>query len=197
MKVLAARIILFYSTVLAIFVTVSGALTMKSIEEALFLLAFAPVFIYLVATSAKEVGRIIKKKGPSSFVSISGKKTEFIAGIVIFAVLIALGFMNLSSDLVGNNNNSSATEKLKNTAETTPIIFDGQKEDSKSLRVKITDNSTSVNLRSGPGTFNDIVGEASDGDEYEYTEVNEDWYKIDFEGKEAWIFQNYVEEIND
>lgn len=192
MKSFTARVILFYSALLSIFVIVSGVLTIRRIENALFLIAFLPVALYLVVTAIKEIGRMLRKEGPSSFVSLSGRKTEFIAGIVIFIALIAFGVKNLTNHSAAQDNDTKGIDKAVESEESTPIIFEKKEKDVRTLLVTITDGSSSVNLRSGPGTFHEVVGEAKDGEEYVFTEESQDWYKIDFEGKEAWIFENYA-----
>lgn len=192
MKTFAARFILFYSTILAIFIVVSGILTLKSIEQALFQLAFLPVALYLLFTMGKEIKRMIKKQEPSSHVSLSGRKTEFIAGIIIFIALLIIGVKNLSSTSSAQNTRTETKENTVKSAESDPIVFEKKEESGKNLVVKITDGSPSVNLRSGPGTFHDILGEAEDGQEFTYFDEDQGWYKIDFDGQEAWIYENYV-----
>ena len=56
----------------------------------------------------------------------------------------------------------------------------------------------SMNIRGGPGTNYDVVGYATEGEELIVTGKNADgnWWRIDFEGQDAWIYAFYVVETN-
>ena len=55
-----------------------------------------------------------------------------------------------------------------------------------------------MNIRGGPGTNYDVVGYATEGEELIVTGKNADgnWWRIDFEGQDAWIYAFYVVETN-
>lgn len=61
--------------------------------------------------------------------------------------------------------------------------------------VKILDTPTGfLNVRSEPSVSGDKVTEVDPGDTYEYTEEQEDWYKIVLkDGTEGWVYGDYVE----
>lgn len=50
----------------------------------------------------------------------------------------------------------------------------------------------SLNVRKGPGTSYSILGTLSRNDEVEVIKFNENWGKIDFNGKEGWISASYL-----
>lgn len=52
-----------------------------------------------------------------------------------------------------------------------------------------------VNVRSGPGTNNAIIGTAHKGDRYEYGLVTDGWYQIDFDGALGWVSGKYAEVV--
>ena len=60
-------------------------------------------------------------------------------------------------------------------------------------KVKITGNS--VNVRTGPGTNNDIIGVAHKGERYEYGLVTNGWYQIYFGGAVGWVSGKYAEVV--
>jgi uncharacterized protein YraI len=61
--------------------------------------------------------------------------------------------------------------------------------------VTITQN---MNIRGGPGTIFEIVGNAEPGDRFLILGVNAegDWWQIDFNGRTAWIYAPFVEAQN-
>ena len=50
----------------------------------------------------------------------------------------------------------------------------------------------SLNVRTGPGTSNSIIGTLKKNDEVEVIKFNENWGKIGFGGKEGWISASYL-----
>jgi len=54
--------------------------------------------------------------------------------------------------------------------------------------------SRNMNVRSGPGVNYTVIGYATTGQEFDITGKNSDgsWWRIDFEGKDAWIYAPYV-----
>lgn len=54
--------------------------------------------------------------------------------------------------------------------------------------------SRNMNVRSGPGVNYTVVGYATTGQEFDITGKNADgtWWRIDFEGENAWIYAPYV-----
>ncbi len=61
-------------------------------------------------------------------------------------------------------------------------------------RVRILKDN--INVRSGPGTDYDRLGSAYGGYDFEFVEVvNDEWTKIIYDGKEAYIYSEYVEVI--
>ena len=59
-------------------------------------------------------------------------------------------------------------------------------------RVRILKDN--INVRSGPGTDYERLGSAYGGYDFEFVEqTNDEWTKIIYDGKEAYIFTEYVE----
>ncbi len=59
------------------------------------------------------------------------------------------------------------------------------------MYVKVTHDI--LNIRSGPGSKNDLVGQLSAGDVVGVLEVTENWLRI----SEGWIYRSYTEEYHD
>lgn len=74
----------------------------------------------------------------------------------------------------------------------TEIVSEEPEEVKTYTRVRIkTDN---INVRSGPGTDYERLGSAYNGYDFEFVEVvNDEWTKIIYDDKEAYVFSEYVE----
>ncbi|MBR5420580.1 MAG: SH3 domain-containing protein [Lachnospiraceae bacterium] len=60
-------------------------------------------------------------------------------------------------------------------------------------KVYVTAND-SVNIRSGPGTDNPVVGSASPGDKFELVEKTDTgWTKVKYNGSDAYIFTDFLD----
>lgn len=53
-----------------------------------------------------------------------------------------------------------------------------------------------VNIRSGPGTSYDIIGQVEEGDVLKAVEKSNGWYRVEFQGKAGWIAGWLVEVYN-
>lgn len=60
-------------------------------------------------------------------------------------------------------------------------------------KVEITGNT--VNVRTGPGTNNNVIGIAKKGEKYEYGLVANGWYQIDFHSALGWVSSKYVKVV--
>lgn len=58
-------------------------------------------------------------------------------------------------------------------------------------RVRIL--SDNINVRTGPGTDYERLGSVYSGFDYDLVEEGEEWTKIIFNGKEAYVYSEYVE----
>lgn len=57
--------------------------------------------------------------------------------------------------------------------------------------IRITGNT--VNVRTGPGTQNAVIGIARKGEKYGFTSVSDGWYNISFNGNSGWVSGKYAE----
>ena len=57
-------------------------------------------------------------------------------------------------------------------------------------RVEITGGT--VNVRSGPGKNNSVIGVAKKGEKYDYGLTTDDWVQIDFKGATGWVSTKYA-----
>lgn len=61
-------------------------------------------------------------------------------------------------------------------------------------KVEVTGNT--VNVRTGPGTNNSIIGVAKRGEKYEYGLAADGWYQIDFHSALGWVSSKYVKVVD-
>ncbi|MBE5879860.1 MAG: SH3 domain-containing protein [Lachnospiraceae bacterium] len=72
------------------------------------------------------------------------------------------------------------------------VISEETTEQQTYTRVRILKDN--INVRSGPGTDYERLGSAYGGYDFEFVEqTNDEWTKIIYDGKEAYIFTEYVE----
>lgn len=204
MKKVFSKLFLFYSAILAVFITVSGLLTLKDVNGALFQLAFLPVTLFFLWAVVKEIVNVFKKdkkKTTDYAVSLGGKKTEIVLGVLVFAFLTGLAAKNIflnKSTTSEQKNGTIVNSQPELTDKSQGIVFDKNATESAKkaqiVVIKITDGSSSVNLREGPSTTTKIVSTAKDGDTFDFEEEISGWYKIKLEDQSiAYITSNYAE----
>lgn len=80
---------------------------------------------------------------------------------------------------------STPTDQGENTAAKNPKLI-----------IKITDESTSVNIRQGPTVQSNKIGDAKAGEVFEYTSLDSGWYEIKLaDGTTGFISARYIEVI--
>lgn len=58
--------------------------------------------------------------------------------------------------------------------------------------IVLNDENGTMNVRSGPGTNYESIGKLSNGDSVLIYEINGNWYRIKYNGQDAYIFGSYV-----
>lgn len=62
--------------------------------------------------------------------------------------------------------------------------------------IKVVNVSSNLNVRSGPGTSYDIVGKVTNNTIFKLLGETSGWYKIEYEGKDAYISTGYAQKIS-
>ena len=66
------------------------------------------------------------------------------------------------------------------------------------LMVKITDGAVSVNIRQEPAILSNKIGEAAEGDTFEFVSINSGWYEIKLaDGSTGFISARYIEALSE
>ncbi len=79
-----------------------------------------------------------------------------------------------------------------------PIAEPKEVEEELNMVEIIREGISFLNVRAGPSTSEDLVTKVYPGEAFEYTTVENNWYKIELEdGTEGWVFGEYVTEISE
>ena len=79
------------------------------------------------------------------------------------------------------------------TPQQTPIVTSTPKpEPTPTPYVKLSDPTSALTVRQGPGTNTEKIGQLRDGDTVTILELGDVWHKIEWEGAEAYVFAQYI-----
>jgi len=197
----ASAIFLYYCTLIAVFMSVSGFLASRTSPDApLFQLIFIPITLYFIFTSFKTTKGLVGKEHSAIFdVGLSGRKTSLVVFFLLFAVLLGIAVKNIFfSKSIENDVNTApiVVQNTDNSAKENALVF---KKDaavaglSNKLTVTADTPDSPVNIRQGAGTSFPIIGRARDGQEFTYGEVQGEWYQIVLEeGQKGFINKKYI-----
>ncbi|MFC1622308.1 SH3 domain-containing protein [Patescibacteria group bacterium] len=127
---------------------------------------------------------------------------ELATAITLFILLFILGFGNIQAEKIKNT--SSPPPSVSGTQDERPQIEEplSEKEEIKDeepkiiLGIKIDDGSDYVNIRQGPTISSNKIGEAKEGDTFEYISLGSGWYNVKLEdGSAAYISSTYLEVV--
>lgn len=120
---------------------------------------------------------------------------EFAVATVIFVLLFAFGLKNVlgspAKDIIPINTISSPTPNalVAGVENEKPKII---------LSVKTDDESAIINIRQNPTTQSEKVGEAKNGDIFEFVSINSGWYGVKLtDGSTGFISSKFIEIIEE
>ena len=85
-------------------------------------------------------------------------------------------------------------KETKKEEETTVEETTTEEETTSAGRIRIT--TETINIRNKPSEDGDLIAQAEINDEFDIIKKEGDWYKIDYNGEEAYVSAELVEEIN-
>ncbi len=89
----------------------------------------------------------------------------------------------------------STTEPAQ-TPEQTPVTTESPTpEPTPTPYVKLSDPTSALSVRKGPGTNTEKIGSLKDGDTVTILELGDVWHKIAWEGGEAYVFAQYIKNV--
>lgn len=193
MKRLPKSLLLFYSTIAALFISISGFIAAARGESIVFQIIFIPVTILLIILFLQELRRFGTERNDRK---VSASKIIFFG--LLYLLLLFVGIRNVGKTKENNEqiNNPTIDKVTESTGRNDGIIFEKKPEKEQKtsiLIVDLKDGSVTVNIRSGPSTSSEILSKEKSGQEFEYLEEEDGWYKIILEdGSYGYIFQDYI-----
>lgn len=193
-----SKFLLYYSTLSALFLTLSGFLSVKHIENASFQLIFLPVTMFLFLETSKNLKSSLRKEDSTQNKESIKNTTswkKYIVFIVVFIILLGIGINNIFISSKGNKAQNTPTDA---TQSSTPIIFEGEK---KIINIKAKQDikeNEQIEIKEEPLFGSKTLDTIKEEKEYEVEENLEDWYKIKLENDSfGYVHKNLVEVLQE
>lgn len=193
MSKLLPKILFYYSAIASFLITISTVFASQSIGPVIFATLFLPVTAYFIIEFFKQMRSLFSDKpSEGTDAGTPPKKGEVIAIVAIFLLLSGFSFWNISK-----GRPSGEILPLPSPSQS-PLIFKstGSSEPLKSIQISITDGSESVKIRQKPTVYSDKIGDAKDGDIFQYLSLDSGWYEIKYSTESSgFISAKYAKEI--
>jgi len=189
------KILLYYSAFAALFITISGFLAVKRVENASFQLIFLPVTMYLFLEVSKDIKSRLDKRVQALAIDQpqKGGKASFIVFMIIYIVLIGMGVNNI----ISAKNDSEST--LPPTDASTPLIFkvDRPPEEKETI-IASPSGEIKVEIKEEPLFDSTTLGEINEEKAFLVEEELDDWYKLIL-GNDSfgYIHKNFTKPIDE
>ena len=132
------------------------------------------------------------------------RNLEFLATTVVFLLLVTLGIRNIISSTATDSDPSPLSSVLSKVESKiyhplpTPAVLaiTTATEEAKPkiiLTIKI-DGAAGVNIRQKPATDSAKIGQAHDGDTFEFVSMEPDWYEVRMATRSGFISATYIRE---
>ena len=182
-KSIVGQLLLYFCTILAIFITISGILNATTMEGFFFQLMFFPITFFLAKSSFDQI--ILKKSTAPNITKKS--KSFFVTSIIIFFLLMFIGLRSVARSMK-NQENEIATITLDENNKTI-MVDTSENEDNKNIIIIKADNPKAIiNVRETPSDTSPIINQARVGQEFEFLSTKDDWYEITIDEKTiGWI----------
>lgn len=131
---------------------------------------------------------------------------EFFGATAIFILLVAIGLTNINgsntrAELLASANTPASPAVLAEKTEAIPeleteIVVEATTGavPKELVNVKLDDGSASVNIRQKPTSYSLKIGEAKDGDTFEFVSVDAGWYSVKLpDGQTGFIVATYID----
>lgn len=117
------------------------------------------------------------------------------ASTIIFALLVTFGIRNIwISESKAQPLPSEVLSVVKEKVSTAPAEATAEAKPQTLVKVKTEDSST-VNIRQKPTTKSAKIGQAKDGESFEFISKNSDWFEVKVASQSGFISAEYVEEL--
>ena len=102
-----STLLLYYCTLVALFLSLSGFLTVKTTEGIVFQLLFLPITLYFVFSVFRNL------KSHTLDVNLSGRTTAIVVFLIIFAILLAVSIKNILAQRRLNNEQVKSSQSIQ------------------------------------------------------------------------------------
>ncbi len=191
MKNLLPKALFFYSAAASFFIAISTILTTQSGGPLIFATLFLPVVAYFVLEIFGNLRSILNPNfipNPDTFPQVRTK--DVLWASLFFLIFVGVGVKNVFFQPKPN--------PAPEIAETNGLVMPKAKETpmpNKTLTIKINDGVPEVNIRSKPSIYSEKLGTAKDGQIFEYTQKDGEWYEVIVsEGVFGYISFKYIDE---
>ncbi len=171
------KLFLIYCTLLAVFISVSGLVNLRSTSELPVHLVFLPVPIYLISTLAKQ----FKRSRVAPEISLTQKKTSLAILLISLLLLTYNGYISIQK-------NQPAPKPLiihATPPSPTPTL--------PTLLLTHPKPPALINIRKDPTTKSEIITKLMSGTQLEYIEHTNSWYKVIINASTSgWLSETYA-----
>lgn len=131
---------------------------------------------------------------PDSYIKHPFRFREFAISSAVFIFLFTFGLRNV---LVSTAKDINSISSISPTS--TPSVAAAKDEKPKIiLAVKVDNGSNSINIRQGPSIQSEKIGEAKNGDVFEFVSINSGWYGVKMtDGLTGFISSKFIEIIEE
>jgi hypothetical protein len=169
------KLLLYYSTAAALFLSLSGFISVKEIKNASFQLIFLPVTMFLFVSSSNKIkASLLKKRSDHKSFEKTKKNKLMVFFLLLYIALLTIGVRNM---IKSKSNTSKDSTQETNSSESTPLIF--SKKGVKLTLVQV--NEEKVRIRTKPSLKSKIIKVAEKEERFELVEEIDEWYKIKLE----------------
>jgi len=178
------KILLFYCTLLAMFMNTSGLVAAKQTQDYLLQAVFLPVTLFLIFSSFKTL--TARKKEKKQEIVPAGKP---IAAIVLFSFLLLLALVarqavSQPQEIISPLSSSQNTPSITPTP--TAVI-------PQNIIVTTENPKIPVNVRTEPASSSAILAKIKSGAVFPCLDSKEGWYQIQLKnGKSGWVYGEFV-----
>ena len=116
----ASTLLLYWCTLVALFLSLSGFLTVKTTQGIVFQFLFLPITLYFLFSAFRNL------KSRTLDVNLSGRTTSIVVFVIIFAILLGLAIRNILAQPRLKSEQIKSSQEVEESVKSekdTPLIF--------------------------------------------------------------------------
>ncbi len=182
---MAKKILLFYCTILTLFINISGIWAVKRPQDYILQAVFLPVTLFLIYSSVKT---IFGKKTEKNTENAPAAKPvlSVILLLILFSIAFAARTISQPQEIVSPIPSLRYVPTIAPTP--TPAIPE-------KVTIRAENLKTPINVRNDPASNSAIFAKTKSGETFPCLGFNNGWYKIKLtSGKSGWVFGEFITE---